>query len=74
MATFKELLEQKSNEKLFFVSDSELSAIEEISTQLEDGTKVYDPILLFQKASILGYWCEADYNDETGGYFFEKVK
>ncbi|MCB9482046.1 MAG: hypothetical protein H6680_09545 [Desulfobacteraceae bacterium] len=78
MTTFKELLEEKNDEKkeserLFFISDDELNKVEEILIQLEDGRKVFDPILLYQKASILGYWCEADYNDNTGGYFFEKI-
>lgn len=78
METLKDFLERKNNEKkederLFFVPDKELNEIEEILTELEGGNKVYDPIVLFQKASSLGYWCEADYNNETGGYFFEKL-
>jgi len=78
MITLKEFLEQKHNEnqdseKVFFISDNELNSVEEILTELENGTKVFDPILLVQKTSNLGYWCEADYNDDTGGYYFEKM-
>ncbi|MDY0132347.1 MAG: hypothetical protein RBR53_06725 [Desulforegulaceae bacterium] len=79
METLKELLERKNNsikknEKFFFVTDEELNKIEEISTKLDDGTKVYDPVELSNKAAALGYWCEGDYIEESSGYFFEKYK
>lgn len=78
MTTLKEFLEQRHNEnqdseKVFFITDAELNSIEEILTELEDGTKVFDPPLLSQKASTLGYWCEGDHKDNTSGYYFEKA-
>lgn len=75
--SFEELLELKDSLKkdsrFFFVTDEELNEIEELLTTLENGEKVYDPVVLSSKASLLGYWCEADYTEESGGYIFEKL-
>jgi len=78
MKKLNELLEEKFNDKkederLFFVPDDELNKITEIQTTLENGLKVYDPVKLYTSAAGSGYWCEADYIGETGGYYFEKL-
>ena len=78
MTSFLELLEKKNNTNkndgsFFFIGDSELNEIEELLTILEDGTKVYDPIKVTSSAIQYGYWCEADYIENEGGYIFEKL-
>ncbi len=69
----KKNIEKKENTKIFFVEDRELNQIEELLVDIEGNKKLYDPVLLMEKATALGYWCEADYNDKSGGYVFEKV-
>ena len=78
MKKLNELLEEKFNEKqederLFFVTDEELNKVEDIQTTLDNDLKVYDPVKLYTSAAESGYWCEADYINETGGYYFEKL-
>ncbi|MCW7753574.1 hypothetical protein OOT00_06170 [Desulfobotulus sp. H1] len=73
--TLSELLEARFSKKapeepVVFIHDEELARLDEFITPGADGQSVFNAPLVMQKAALLGYWCEADWDEKGGGFVF----